>query len=283
MAFSHHTWHSSDGLALSARIYAGDAVRTPVLCLPGLTRNARDFEDLAAAIAPSRRVICPDLRGRGLSEYATDPATYAPAHYLGDIVGLLASLGITRFVAIGTSLGGLLTMMLAASGADIAAAVLNDIGPEIDPAGLARIRTYVGVAAAYPDWTAAAEAQRVAQGEAFPDFTPADWLRFARRTMRENADGIVFDYDMAIAQPFAQDDGATPAPDLWPLFDALGGRPVLVLRGGNSDILSAATAEAMQARLPGLDLVTLPGTGHAPTLDEPLTRSAILQLLDRVP
>ncbi len=283
-SFALHTWHSSDGLALSARIYPGDPAKTPVLCLPGLTRNARDFEDLAAAIAPARRVICPDLRGRGRSQYAADPATYTPVHYLGDIVALLADLGIERFVAIGTSLGGLLTMMLAATGPErIAAAVLNDIGPEIDPAGLARIRGYVGVAAAYPDWNAAADALRMAQGDAFPGLAAADWLRFARRVMREDAGQVVFDYDMAIAQPFADDDGATPAPDLWPLFDALGGRPVLVVRGGISDILSVDTAQAMQARLPGLDLFTLPGVGHAPTLDEAPVRAAIQSLLDRVP
>jgi pimeloyl-ACP methyl ester carboxylesterase len=283
-SFALHTWHSGDGLALSARIYPGDPARTPVLCLPGLTRNARDFEDLAAAIAPQRRVICPDLRGRGLSAYAPDPMTYAPAHYLGDVLALLAGLQIERFVAIGTSLGGLLTMMLASVAPDrIAGAVLNDIGPHIDPAGLARIRGYVGVAARYPGWDAAARALAVAQGDTYPGFAHDDWLRMARRTMREDAGTIVFDYDMAIAQPFAADDGATPAPDLWPLFDALGAAPVTVVRGGTSDILSAATAATMQARHAGLDLHVVPGVGHAPTLDEPPVRAAIARLLDQVP
>ncbi len=282
--FDTHTWLSSDGLSLSARIHAGDRTRAPVLCLPGLTRNARDFEDVAAAIAPDRQVICPDLRGRGQSARAPDPATYTPVHYLGDVLGLLAGLGVERFVAIGTSLGGLLTMMLAGTDpARLAGAVLNDIGPVIDPAGLARIRGYVGVAACFADWDAAAQALAAAQADAFSAFMHEDWLRMARRTMRESAEGIVFDYDMAIAQPFADDDGATPAPDLWPLFDALAGVPVTVVRGGASDILSAATAAAMQARHPGLDLVTLPGIGHAPTLDEAPARAAIARLLDRVP
>jgi pimeloyl-ACP methyl ester carboxylesterase len=283
-SFDTHTWQSSDGLTLSARIYPGDPARAPVLCLPGLTRNSRDFEDLAAAIAPARRVICPDLRGRGRSQYAADPASYAPAQYLGDILLLLADLGVERFVAIGTSLGGLLTMMLAGADATrIAGAVLNDIGPEIDPAGLTRIRGYVGVPARFADWDEAARALAAAQGDTYPGLVHADWLRLARRVMHDGGAGIGFDYDMAIARPFASDDGASPAPDLWPLFDALAGRPVLVVRGGTSDILSAATAAAMQARHPALDLITLPGIGHAPTLDEPPVRTGIQRLLDALP
>lgn len=282
--FDIHTWHSSDGLALSARVYPGDPARLPVLCLPGLTRNARDFEDLAEAIAPQRRVICPDLRGRGQSAYAPDPATYTPAHYLGDVLLLLSDLGIDRFVAIGTSLGGLLTMMLASvAPGRIAGAVLNDIGPEIDPAGLERIRGYVGVAARYADWDEAAAALAVAQRSTYPAFVHADWLRMARCIMREAGGSVVFDYDMAIARPFADADGATPAPDLWPLFDALAGVPVTVVRGGTSDILSATTAAAMAARDPGLELVVVPDVGHAPTLDEVPVRAAIRQLLAQVP
>ena len=282
--FDPFTWRSSDNLALSARIYRGDPARLPVLCLPGLTRNARDFEDLAAAIAPQRRVICPDLRGRGQSAHSPDPATYTPMHYLGDIRLLLSALDIDRFVAIGTSLGGLLTMTLASVAPDrIAGAVLNDIGPEIDPAGLARIRGYVGVAAHFADWDAAADALSVAQAGTYPAFGHADWLRQARRAMRDDAGGITFDYDMAIARPFADDDGAAPAPDLWPLFDALAGVPVTVVRGGTSDILSAETAAAMVARHPGLDLVVVPDVGHAPTLDEAPARAAIHRLLDQVP
>jgi pimeloyl-ACP methyl ester carboxylesterase len=282
--FDVHTWHSSDGLALSARIYSGDMARTPVLCLPGLTRNAHDFEDLAAAIAPLRQVICPDLRGRGQSAYAADPMTYTPAHYLGDIMLLLAGLGIDRFVAIGTSLGGLLTLMLAiAAPGRIAGAVLNDIGPQIDPAGLARIRGYVGVPVRCADWDAAARLLAGAQGDTYPDFAHDDWLRMARRVMREADGSIVFDYDMAIATPFAEADGATPAPDLWPLFDALAGCPVTVLRGATSDILSPVTASAMQARHSGLDLVVVPRVGHAPTLDEAVSRAAVDRLLDQVP
>lgn len=281
--FDRHDWRSPDGLTLSARIYDGDRAHAPVLCLPGLTRNARDFEDLAAAIAPERRVICPDLRGRGHSDYAPDPATYTPPHYLGDVLALLDGLGIARCVAIGTSLGGLLTMMLGGlDPARLTGVVLNDIGPEIDPAGLARIRGYVGVAARFADWDDAARALTQAQADIYPGFAHSDWVRLARRSMRQGPAGVVFDYDMAIARPF-DDDGATPAPDLWPLFDALATVPVTVVRGARSDILSAATALAMQARHPGLELVTVADVGHAPTLDEPPARDAIHRLLDRVP
>ena len=275
-----HTWQSRDGLTLSARVYSGAPARSPVVCLPGLTRNSRDFEDLAAAIAPARRVICPDLRGRGRSAYSPVSATYAPVQYLDDTLLMLADMGVDRFVAIGTSLGGLLTMLLASvAGTRIAGAVLNDIGPDIDPAGLARIRGYVGVPVSYADWDAAARALAVAQADVYPGIAHGAWLRLARRMMRQDVGGIVFDYDMAIADPFAADDGATPAPDLWPLFDALAGRPVLVVRGGASDILSRETANAMAARHQGLDLLTLPGIGHAPTLDEPVARDAIARLL----
>lgn len=284
-----HTWLSRDGLTLCARIYPGDPARAPVVCLPGLTRNSRDFEDLAAAIAPVRRVICPDLRGRGRSQYSPVPATYGPAQYLDDTLLMLADLGVDTFVAIGTSLGGLLTMMLASVVcARIVGAVLNDIGPEIDPAGLARIRSYVGVAASFADWDAAAWAIAIAQADVYPGLAHADWLRLARRMMREQSGAIVFDYDMAIADPLAADDGdgagdgAGPAPDLWALFDALAGRPVLVVRGGGSDILSRETAATMAARHDGLELLTLPGIGHAPTLDEPLVRDAIARLLGQV-
>ncbi len=281
----YHTWRARDGLMLSARIYSGDPARAPVLCLPGLTRNGRDFADLAAVIAPGRRVICPDMRGRGRSAWASDPATYTPLHYLADVEALLADLAIARFVAIGTSLGGLLTMLLAgANPARLTGAVLNDIGPEIAPGGLARIRGYVGTPAHFADWSAAGAALAAAQGDIYPDYAAADWERLARRIMRAADSGaIVFDYDPAIAIPLATDEGASPAPDLWPLFDALAAVPLTVVRGGTSDILTETTTARMQARHPALDLITIPGVGHAPTLDEPAARAAIARLLDRVP
>lgn len=277
------SWTSSDGLRLHYRDYAGSGTALPVLCLPGLTRNARDFEDIAARLAPARRVLCPDLRGRGESDYARDPMTYTPPHYAADLELLLADQEIGRFVAIGTSLGGLLTMMLAAANPTrIAGAVLNDIGPEIEAEGLERIRDYVGQGRNFETWMHAARAQQEAHGAIYPDWEIADWLRFAKRTMALGSGGrIAFDYDMNIAVPFAAADGAAPAVDMWPLFDALAGAPVLLVRGAHSDLLSADCAARMAARHPAMELVTVARTGHAPTLDEPEVLAAIERLLAR--
>ena len=167
--YEDRSWTSSDGLQLHFRDYAGDAARPPVLCLPGLTRNARDFEDLAARLAGKWRVLCPEMRGRGDSDYAKDPMTYQPLQYLQDLELLLEQEGIARFVSIGTSLGGLLTMLLAASNPQrIAAAVLNDVGPEVSAAGIERIRGYVGQGRNFETWMHAARALQ----EAAPTSTP---------------------------------------------------------------------------------------------------------------
>lgn len=278
------SWTSGDGLKLHFRDYAGNAARLPVLCLPGLTRNARDFEDLAARLAGEWRVICPDMRGRGDSDYARDPMTYTPAHYVADVEALLAAEGIERFIAIGTSLGGLMTMMLAAANpARIAAAVINDVGPEIEPAGLARIREYVGQGRSYETWVHAARALQETNRAIYPAWQLPDWLRMAKRCMVIGTGGrIVFDYDMNIAEPFEAEQGPAPAPEvMWSLYDALATRPLLVLRGAHSDILSAEVAARMAARSPSAELVTVPGVGHGPTLDEDISIAAIQRLLAR--
>ncbi len=281
-SWEDRTWTSGDGLRLHFRFYDGDAARPPVICLPGLTRNARDFEDLAARLCGRWRVLCPEMRGRGDSDYARDPMTYQPLQYLQDVEALLAQEGIDRFVAIGTSLGGLLTMLLGVSNpARIAAAVLNDIGPEVSDAGLERIRGYVGQGRNFETWMHAARALQEGQGDVYPDWDITDWLRYAKRIMVLGSGGrISFDYDMKIAEPFEAPGGATPQVDLWPLYDALATRPLLVLRGETSDILQAETAAKMASR-PGVELVTLPLIGHAPTLDEPQSIAAIERLLDR--
>lgn len=275
-------WTSSDGLRLHFRYYDGDAAKPPVICLPGLTRNARDFEDLADRLAGTWRVLCPEMRGRGDSDYAKDPMTYTPLHYLQDVEALLAQEGIERFVAIGTSLGGLLTMLLAASNPQrIAAAVLNDIGPEVAEAGLARIRGYVGQGRNFETWMHAARALQESNGDIYPDWDITQWLRYAKRIMALGTGGrIAFDYDMKIAEPFEAPSGATPQVDMWPIYDALATRPLLILRGETSDILEAEVAAKMAER-PGVELVTLPRIGHAPTLDEPESIAAIGRLLAR--
>jgi pimeloyl-ACP methyl ester carboxylesterase len=280
-------WWSNDGLRLHYRDYPGpDAEvdgRPPVICFPGLTRNARDYEELAPRIAGAWRVILVEFRGRGESAYAKDPMTYVPLTYLQDVEALLAELKIERFVAVGTSLGGIVTMLLAAVGAErLAGVVLNDVGPEIDAGGLARIRTYVGKAVQHPTWMHAARAVAEGNGDAYPGFGVEDWLRMAKRLYRLNSSGrIVLDYDMKIAEPFRV-PGNEAGPDMWPTLDAMAGKPVLVVRGERSDILSAGVAAKMVARLPGAELVTVPGVGHAPTLDEPEVAPAIERLLAKV-
>lgn len=277
-------WTSSDGLKLHFRDYPGSAERPPILCLPGLTRNARDFEALAERLAGHWRVICPDMRGRGDSDYARDPMTYTPAHYVTDVEMLLAAEGIECFVSIGTSLGGLMTMMLAAANPDrIAAAVINDVGPEIAPAGLARIREYVGQGRSYETWVHAARALQEANRDIYPAWDLPAWLRMAKRCMVIGTGGrITFDYDMNIAEPFEAEQGPAPAPEvMWGIYESIARRPLLVLRGAHSDILSAEVAARMKVRGAATELVTVPGVGHAPTLDEDEAIAAIDRLLAR--
>ena len=282
-AYEDRRWTSADGLALHYREYPGREDRPPILCIPGLTRNARDFEPVAESFAGEWRVICVDLRGRGDSAYARDPASYTPAHYVADLALLFEEAGLGEVVAIGTSLGGIVAMLLAEQAPGrFAAVVLNDIGPEVEEQGLARIRDYVGQGRSFPTWMHAARALQEQVGEAHPDYALADWLRLAKRLMCIGGSGrIAYDYDMRIAEPFAREP--EPGPEgLWPAFRALAGRPVLVLRGELSDILSGETLVRMERELPGLEAVTIARTGHAPTLEEPAAQEAIARLLARV-
>ena len=280
-AYEDRFWWSGDGLRLHARDYPGDAARPPVLCLPGLTRNARDYEALAARLAGEWRVIALDFRGRGESAYAKDPMSYAPLTYVQDVEALLVDLGIERFVAVGTSLGGIVTMLIAGMRpGQIAAAVLNDVGPEIDPAGLARIRGYVGKPSVWPTWMHAARAVAEANRDAYPDWGIDEWLAMAKRLYRLNSAGrVVLDYDMRIAEPFRV-PGNEAGPDMWRALASLADVPVLIVRGGRSDVLSAAVAERMVTSLGTAELVTVPNVGHAPTLGEAEVAARIDALLD---
>lgn len=282
-AYSTGEWTSADGLTLRYRDYPGRADRPAVLCIPGLTRNCRDFEPVADAFAGEWRVICADLRGRGQSDYARDPATYVPEQYAADVAALLDQAGLDRVVLVGTSLGGIVIMLLAQRMPErIAGAVLNDVGPEIEQAGLARVRTHVGLGRSFPTWMHAARGLREQAAAAYPDYAISDWLRLAKRLMALGSSGrIAFDYDMKIAEPFQQHDGVAP-PDMWPAFRALGGRPVLVMRGELSDFLSAQTLDRMAREFPGIETVTVPRVGHAPTLDESEAQAAIGRLLAKI-
>lgn len=281
-AWADGHWTSRDGLRLHYRDYPGRDDRPVVLCLPGLTRNVRDFETLALRLAGDWRVISPEMRGRGDSAYAKDSATYNPFQYVDDVNHLLEELGVERYIAIGTSLGGLMTMILAMNAPErIVGAVLNDIGPVLEPEGLARIGSYVGQGRSFPTWMHAARAIEETQAIAYPNYDIDDWLAMAKRLMVLSSNGrIVFDYDMKIAEPL-QRSGVDAQADLWPMLENLAGKPMLLLRGALSDVLSAQTLERMQTMLPSAEALTLANIGHAPTLDEPEAVAAIERLLAR--
>jgi pimeloyl-ACP methyl ester carboxylesterase len=274
-------WWSNDGLRLHYRDYPGDKSRPPIICIPGLTRNARDFEHVAARLSGDWRVICVDLRGRGESAYAKDPMTYVPLTYVQDLEALLAELKIKKFVSIGTSLGGLITMLMAGiKPGRIVGALLNDIGPVVDEKGLDRIRTSVGRTHSWPTWVHAARDLGEMQAVVYPSYKLEDWIAYAKRVCRLTAQGrIVLDYDMQIAEPMKL---AAEPYDLWPAYEALGTAPVAILRGALSDLLSEATAKDMARRLPNARLTTVSGVGHAPALNEPAATRALGALLKAV-
>lgn len=283
MPYVDSYWWSNDGLRLHYRDYAGSADRPVIVCMPGLTRNARDFEGVAARLSPEWRVIAVDFRGRGESAYAKDAMTYVPLTYAQDVLLLLSELKIDRFVAFGTSLGGIVTMLLAATGrATLAGALLNDIGPQIERDGLDRIKNFVGRSVSWPTWIHAARALGETNAAVFPTYVLEDWLRMAKRMYRLTPTGrIVPDYDKNIAEPFRLPGGEIGV-DLWPALDALADVPTLIVRGALSDLLSDNTADAMVARLKMASRITVAGAGHAPTLDEPEAVDAIDALLARV-
>ena len=276
------TFTSRDGLKLYYRDYAGPSDRPPILCLSGLTRNSRDFEAFADHYAGRFRVIAPDFRGRGMSERDPQPARYLPTTYAADVLQLLDEIETERAIFVGTSLGGLVTMLIAAMQPQrIAATVLNDVGPELDQRGLDRIRSYVGKPVRFADWDEAADYIAGVNRGLPASNSHADWLRAARRVGIEDGDGVVFDYDMAISEPFNQRNDGAATFDMWPLYRALGRAPLLILRGELSDLLSAETAQRMVAEHPDAELATVPGVGHAPELNEPEAVAAIDRLLER--
>jgi len=288
MTYADRRWTSPDGLSLYARDYApaDGPARLPVIAIHGLTRNSADFEVIAALIARSgRRVLAVDVRGRGRSDRAPDPMTYTPEVYARDVIALMEQAGIEKAVFLGTSMGGLITMALTAIRPQaVAVAILNDIGPEVAPEGLARIAEYTGRKTEIRNWADAAAYARDINAVAFPLYGDADWDAFARRIFHEDADGKpVLNYDPDISVPIRAAGATVLVPDLWPAFTALaGGRPSLLVRGGTSDLLSAAIAGRMREAAPSMDCVEVPGIGHAPMLDEPEARAAILTFLNDV-
>ena len=283
-AFREQHWTSPDGLELYTRVYdAALAVAPTVLCLPGLTRNSRDFEALAPHLAARYRVICPDLRGRGRS--ARDPQwrNYHPGTYVRDVQALLDALGLDRVAIIGTSLGGLLAMLLAVRLPQrISGIVVNDIGPEADPRGIERIRGYAGALPPVHTWDEAIAQYRQVNARAWPGLTDEQWGIVTRRSYREDVSGVpVLDFDPMIGEAI-RSAPAVPA-DLWPVFAQLRALAMLVIRGELSDILSPEILERMRREKPDLESLTVPGRGHAPLLDEPEALGAIDRFLAGLP
>ena len=274
-----------DGIRLHYRDYPGPLEGPPLLCLPGLTRNARDFADFAERMSPSYRVLCLEFRGRGESGFDPQPARYLPVTYAHDTIALLDHVGVAQAVFVGTSLGGLVTMLVAVLDEDrIAATILNDVGPVLDDAGLERIRDYVGRGTAgFASWAEVAAAVRAYQKGLPASWDESQWQALARRLCSERDDGLIhFDYDPAIAEPFRTSTGRTQA-DTWPLFDAMARKPVLVLRGEHSDLLTAEGLAAMERRSPNVTTVTVAGMPHPPELTEPEAVAAIDSFLAGLP
>ncbi len=286
-AFEERHWSSADGLELYCRVYPvrGEPATSglAVLCLPGLTRNSRDFEALAPHLAARYRVVCPDLRGRGFS--ARDPKwqNYHPATYLGDLQRLMEALELRRVAIIGTSLGGLLAMMLGAAIPErVAGIVLNDIGPEVEPQGLERIRNYTGTLPPVGIWDEAVKQLRGVYGNAWPGLSDEVWSALAHRSYRADASGTpVLDCDPRVGEALRA-AGPAPAGGLWPVFARLGRIPMLAIHGALSDVLSTRTLERMQREKPDLERLTVGNRGHVPLLDEPDVLPAIDRFLARL-
>jgi pimeloyl-ACP methyl ester carboxylesterase len=279
---------SADGLKLHAKVVGpDDSTALPVLCLPGLTRTADDFDDIASAIATDskarRKVVAIDYRGRGLSDYDPDPAKYTVPVELGDVLTIAASLGISRAILLGTSRGGLISMALAAAQPQLlAGVVLNDIGPALEIGGLMKIKGYIANPPPRQTWDEAARGLKELFGTVFPSLTDAEWMAWARRAFREKAGGgLERTYDLKLAHTLDGLDPANPLPQVWELFDKLASVPLMLIHGGLSDLLSPQGVRDMVARRSDIDLVEVADQGHAPLLADRPTMERIVAFCAR--
>ncbi|MBP2547457.1 pimeloyl-ACP methyl ester carboxylesterase [Neorhizobium galegae] len=264
---------AGDGLRLGYRIYDARAGSDglPLVCLPGLTRNARDFHEIAETIAEDsekpRRVIAIDYRGRGSSQRATDPATYTPVVEAQDLLTVLDSCGIDKAAFIGTSRGGLILHVLTGLAPQrISAVILNDIGPELGVEGLRQIQAYLRSPVWPTSWAEAEALLKSLHGTDFPALAEADWRTLAHAVYAEREGGLEPDCDPAIAEGFASLDLTQPLPALWPQFDAFPDVPMMMIRGAHSKLLTPETVARMTEHRPSLTVITASGQGHAPLL-----------------
>lgn len=274
---------SKDGLRLHMKDWGAASTALPVVCLPGLSRTADDFDALAARLSPTRRVVALDYRGRGLSDRDPDWKHYDLFLENIDILTVLEATGIEAAIFVGTSRGGLHTMLMTGTRPKaLRAVVLNDIGPVLDVEGLRRIQSYVGKLPRPTSWAGAVEIAKGIMGAHFTGLSEADWEAYARQTFEETEAGFAPRYDAAIMKAFAQMDLDKPIPALWPQFDALAPVPVLAIRGENSDLLSPQTLAEMARRHPHFEAMTVPGQGHAPLLRDEPTLARIEAFIARV-
>jgi len=272
-----------DGLTLYARDYNQSSSSTVVLCMHGLSRNSADFEPLCQVLSNQYRIISVDQRGRGLSQWDTDHSRYQLASYVEDMWQLLDQQGIEKVVLIGTSMGGLMGMLMAAQKPErVQGLVINDVGPEVDSEGLARIMSYVGKTTEIKSWDDATAQIRSINQVCFPSFTLDQWQAMARRTYREDDRGVpVVNYDPNISTPIQADKAAAVPTDLWPVFEMLT-VPILTLRGSLSDLFSRNCLSRMRELKPAMQFVEVDDVGHAPVLDEPQAVESIESFLKQI-
>jgi len=279
-------WYTShDGLRLYARDYFRAANKNKnaktILCMHGLTRNSADFEDICNELANDYRLIVVDQRGRGSSDYDPDPANYNPLVYVQDMFLLLDKLELSSVILLGTSMGGIMAMMMAAMKPEmVQAIIINDVGPEIAEKGLDRLKKYVGKSAPVTNWDEAAKQAATINGIAFPEANDQDWLKFAKRIYREDGKGRpVLAHDPNIAIPLSNNENNSVAPDLWPVYEQILDKPILLIRGELSDILDAECVRKMQNMKPDLVCLEVANIGHAPLLSEAGVQPAIEKFL----
>lgn len=282
--FTEFHFAADDGIALYGRIYGADNRSPPVICLAGLSRNSRDFHGVATMLAESgRRVVTLDYRGRGLSARDHNPANYNLLREAQDVVEAAVHLGIVEADFIGTSRGGLILHFLPAMAQGLVrSAVLNDVGPVLEIEGLRKIKDYLSARPEPKDFSQAARALKATHGTDFPALTDRDWAEMGEAIFREIDGRIVPDYDPALVEPLKTMDLSQPPPQLWKQFAALSSIPLLVVRGENSSLLSAATVDEMLRRHAGAKAITAPGQGHAPLLHLPDIAGEIAGFLAKV-
>jgi pimeloyl-ACP methyl ester carboxylesterase len=274
LSYETHFVSAPDGLKLHVRVWGAEHRNAlPVVCLPGLTRNAADFDTLAAALANDsirpRRVLALDYRGRGASEYDRDPQNYNVAVELGDVIAVVTAMDAIPAIYIGTSRGGILTMLMAAARPTlIAGAVLNDIGPVIEQKGLMRIKSYVGKLPEPRTFEEGADILRRLFSAQFPKLSAEDWVKAAHQSWLETNGRLVLTYDARLRETLRDVDPDRAPPAMWEQFDALANVPLMAIRGVHSDLLCARTLQAMKGRRRDLETVDVADQGHPPLLEE---------------